>query len=162
MSYIKLIKLMYYIDRAALVNWGRSVTFDSIISMNHGMVLSQTLNLITGGVRFNKHSQWNQFVAPPVDYEVAVTDVETDYDELSDSEEALVRKVFEKHGKKSRWTLVNLHHKLPEWIDPEGSSIPLTYREVLQKSGLRSYADIESIGNEIEGIAMLEKLNVMA
>ena len=157
MSYIKLIKLMYFIDRAALVEWGRSVTFDSIVSMDNGMVLSQTLNLITCDVRPNTHSVWSQFVSTPVEYEVGATNIETDYDELSDMEEDLVRKVFGEFGNKSRWNLVDFHHKLPEWIDPEGSSIPLTYREILQKSGKRSYSDIESIGTEIEGIAILEQ-----
>ena len=158
MSYLKLIKLMYYIDRAALIQWGRSVTFDRIISMNQGMVLSETLNLITGGVPLEQHLAWRDLISAPMgDYEVAANDVQTDYDELSDAEEELIRKVFDVSGKKSRWELVEEHHKLPEWIDPDGSSIPLTYRDILQKSGKRSYADIEAIGEELESIGLLEK-----
>jgi uncharacterized phage-associated protein len=46
MSFLKLIKLMYLADRRALLEQGRSITFDRYVSMDHGAVLSQTYNLI--------------------------------------------------------------------------------------------------------------------
>ena len=158
MSYLKLIKLMYYIERAALIKWGRPVTFDRIVSMDNGLVLSETLSLITGDARPENHKDWGELVSPPVNFEVAALDAETDYDELSDAEETLIRAVFAEKGKKGRWELVDEHHTLPEWIDPDGSSIPLTFDEILKKSGQRSYSDIEMIGNEIENLALLDRL----
>ena len=158
MSYIKLIKLMYYIDRTALIKWGRSVTFDRIVSMDNGLVLSETYSLITGDTRPERHQAWSEMISPPANYEVSANDVETDYDELSDAEETLIRAVFDEKGKKGRWELVDEHHKLPEWVDPDGSSIPLNFDEILKKSGQRSYADIEVIGNELENIALLDRL----
>jgi len=35
MNYMKLIKLLYLVDRTALIRWGRPVTFDSYCSMPH-------------------------------------------------------------------------------------------------------------------------------
>lgn len=157
MSYLKLIKLMYLIDRAALIKWGRPVTFDHVVSMDNGLVLSETYNLIVGGDQPETHKDWNELISSPTDYEVAALDADTAYDELSDAEELLVRQIFEAKGKKSRWELVEEHHELPEWIDPDGSSIPLNFDEILKKSGQRSYADIETIGNELENIALLEQ-----
>lgn len=158
MSYLKLIKLMYYIDRTALIKWGRSVTFDRIVSMDNGLVLSETYSLITGDARPESHQAWNEMISPPDNYEVAAIDVQTDYDELSDAEDSLVREVFKANGRKGRWELVDEHHNLPEWVDPDGSSIPLNFDEILKKSGQRSYADIELIGNELENIALLDRL----
>jgi len=56
MSYLKLIKLLYIIDREALLRWGRPLTGDRYVSMDHGPVLSQTLNLITEEPRPDEHN----------------------------------------------------------------------------------------------------------
>lgn len=40
MSHMKLIKLLYLLDREAYVRWGRPVTYDTYVSMPHGPVLS--------------------------------------------------------------------------------------------------------------------------
>ena len=157
MSYLKLMKLMYLIDRTALIKWGRSVTFDSIVSMDNGLVLSETYNLIIEDIRPNSNSIWQDYISEPVNYEISAKDRETDFDELSDAEEELIRQTFEQYGKLSRWELVdNVHHKLPEWVDPHGSSIPLTYRDILIKSNERSYSDIKEIESELESIALLD------
>jgi len=159
MSYLKLIKLMYLIDRTALIRWGRSVTFDSVVSMDNGLVLGETYNLIREDKRPDSNSVWRDFISEPINFEVSAKEQETDFDELSDAEENLIIEIFEKFGKMGRWELVDdVHHKLPEWIDPNGSSIPLTYRDILIKSGEKSYADIEEIQQELDGIALLDCL----
>lgn len=159
MSYLKLMKLMYLIDRSALIRWGRSITFDSVVSMDNGLVLSETYSLIREDRRPDSASIWQNFISEPLNYEVSAKDQETDFDELSDAEESLIREVFEKFGKMSRWQLVDdIHHKLPEWINPDGSSIPLTYRDILIKSGEKSYSDIAEIQQELDGIALLDCL----
>ena len=47
LNYLKLIKLLYLLDRATLLAWGRTVTGDHYYSMKHGPVLSEVLDLIT-------------------------------------------------------------------------------------------------------------------
>jgi uncharacterized phage-associated protein len=39
MSCLKLIKLLYFVDREALLRWGRPVTTDRYISMDDGPVV---------------------------------------------------------------------------------------------------------------------------
>ena len=46
MSYLKLIKLLYLLDREALLRWGRPVTTDRYISMDNGPVVSRIYDLI--------------------------------------------------------------------------------------------------------------------
>jgi len=157
MSYMKLMKLMYLIDRTALIKWGRSVTFDSVVSMDNGLVLSKTYNLIREDKRPDSNSIWREFITEASNYEVSAKDIETDFDELSDAEEELIKEVFDRYGAMGRWELVDkIHHNLPEWIDPKGSSIPLTYRDILVKSNERSYSDIEEIESELDSIALLD------
>ena len=45
MSYLKLLKLLYIVERTALLRWGRPVTFDRFVSMPHGPVMSRTYDL---------------------------------------------------------------------------------------------------------------------
>ena len=46
MSYRKLIKLLYLADREALLRWGRPVTTDRYVSIDHRPVVSNVYELI--------------------------------------------------------------------------------------------------------------------
>lgn len=35
-----------------------------------------------------------------------------------------------------RWDLVQFTHRLPEWKDPQGSSVPISIHELLRGAGL--------------------------
>ena len=57
MSYLKLIKMLYFLDREALLRWGRPVTTDRYVSMANGPVVSRIYDLIReepapGPIRF--------------------------------------------------------------------------------------------------------------
>lgn len=157
MSYLKLMKLMYLVDREALLRWGRSVTFDRIVSMDNGLVLSQTLDLIHGGRRLGVDEVWKRFIsAPQGDYEVAL-EGESELDELSEAEVGLVEEIFGKYGHLSRWELVDLAHELPEWVDPQHSSIPVDYKEVLEAGG-KPLQEVIEVVNELEEEALFEHI----
>ncbi len=49
MSYMKLIKLLYFADREALLRWGSPITADTFYSMDRGPVLSRVHDLVTEG-----------------------------------------------------------------------------------------------------------------
>lgn len=157
MHYIKLMKLMYLVDRSALLRWGRPVTFDNIVSMDNGLVLSQTLDLITGGRRLGVDEVWQRFISAPLgDYEVRLEN-EPELNELSRAEVALIEEVFGQFGHMNRWDLVDYIHTLPEWINPKGSSIPVDYKQVL-KAGEKSEQEIFEILNDLEEVALFEHL----
>lgn len=73
-------------------------------------------------------------------------------DELSDAEVHLLDQVFAEHGRKSRWELVTLTHTLPEWNDPHGSAIAITYRDIL-KAGGKSDLEIAAVEDELDELA---------
>lgn len=151
MSYMKLIKLLYLADREGLLKWGRPVTFDHYVSMDNGPVLSETYERIMDGVPPGQSSFWADHISSPKDYEVALTK-DTTIDELSDVEMQLLDEVFEKHGHKDRWEVVKFMHELPEWTNPNGSAIPITYRDIL-KAGKKTEAEIAAIESELESLA---------
>ena len=157
MNYMKLMKLLYLADRESLLRRGRPITFDHYVSMKHGPVLSTVLDRINEGDPPQEHSVWHQFVRRVGDYEVELQDG-CPADRLSDAEEEILLEVFGRFGAMDKWDLVDLLHRtLQEWTDPGPSSLPISYRDIL-KAGGRSDTEIAGLEEELEGLAMAERL----
>lgn len=156
MSYLKLIKLLYLLDREALLRWGRPVTTDRYVSMDNGPVVSRIYDLIREEPAPGTDPIWRQYISAPSNYEVALT-VEPEADELSPAEESLIEEIFSRYGKLSRWYLVNLSHDLPEWQDPNGSAIPIEYQDIL-RAGKRTESEIAAVAAELEALAAAEAM----
>ncbi|MDQ3624138.1 MAG: Panacea domain-containing protein [Verrucomicrobiota bacterium] len=156
MSYLKLIKLLYLADREALLRWGRPISTDRYVSMDRGPVLSRVLDLTTNGEDPGTPSIWVSSITEPRNYEVELKGDAGD-DELSEAEIQLLDQVFAQHGKMSRWDLVKLTHALPEWIDPRGSAIEITYRDIL-KAGGKSDLEIAAVEEELAELAETDLL----
>jgi uncharacterized phage-associated protein len=154
MSYLKLIKLLYLLDREALLRWGRPVTTDRYVSMDNGPVVSRIYTLIREEPAPGADPVWRHFISPPVNYEVSLT-AAPEIEELSPAEESLIDEIFANYGKLSRWDLVNLSHNLAEWQDPKGSAIPIEYRDIL-RAGKKTESEIAAIESELEALAAAE------
>jgi len=154
MHYIKLIKLLYLSDREALLRWGVPITSDRYVSMSNGPVLSRVLNLITED---RPKPVWSQYISAPLgDYEVRLLKPAPS-DRLSRAEENLMREIFAQYGYRNRWDLIdNVMHKLPEWKDPEGSTIPIQLRDILEAAG-ESEEEIRTVLRELHSFASDEE-----
>src|SRR5258705_6624824 len=69
MSYMKLIKLLYFADREALLRWGSPITADTFYSMDRGPVLSRVHDLVTEGASPDESHYWEQHLQPCGDHE---------------------------------------------------------------------------------------------
>lgn len=135
MSHLKLIKLLYLAERESLVRLGRPLTYDSYASLPHGPVLSATLDRINTGEAY-RGGYWDRHIRPKANNEVGLRDSrDIPNDQLSPAEEALLDEVFTKYGHLGRWDLVERTHELPEWTDPQGSSIPIRPADILRNEG---------------------------
>jgi uncharacterized phage-associated protein len=152
MSHLKLMKLLYLVEREALLRWRRPIFFDCCVSMDKGPVLSRVLNTLHG--ECETEELWQKTISPPTNYEVRLLE-DPGTDSLSDAEEQLIKETFERFGKMSRWEICDYTHDLPEWQDPHGSSIPIEYRDILREAG-KTQIEVESILDEINGIALME------
>lgn len=132
MHYLKLLKLLYIADREALHRWGIPISHDNYVSMDHGPVLSQTYNLIRdGGSRL-----WSEHISAPFgDYEIRLVGEKPTIQKLSRAEESLLDEIFSRYGRANRWDLVDETHKFAEWRDPQGSSLPISVRDILHALG---------------------------
>lgn len=133
MKHLKLIKLMYLADRESMKRHGQPISGDRYVSMGLGPVLSQTLDLINGAAEFSE-GDWNHWIADKADYAVSLKRkaVRAALDELSDVDLDVLRDVYGKFGRKSGWDLVDYTHRYcAEWKDPNGSSVPIGYEDIL-------------------------------
>jgi uncharacterized phage-associated protein len=147
MNYVKLIKLLYIADREALFRWGRPITTDCYFSMDKGPVLSRVFDLITEGREPGIDTPWFEFISAPSNFEVSLLK-DCPKDELSQAEEALIAEIHKQYGHMNQWQLVRMVHKFDEWRDPQGSSIPINYGDIL-RAGNKNEDEIRAIREEL-------------
>ncbi|MFN7921379.1 MAG: Panacea domain-containing protein [Bryobacteraceae bacterium] len=156
MSYMKLMKLLYFADREALLRWGSPITCDSYYSMDRGPVLSRVLDLVTEGAAPQESHFWEQHLQPSGDHEVKLTADPAD-GELSEVELELLDEVFDRFGALSRWEIVEEAHKLPEWEDPRGGRIPIRYEDIL-RHGNKTPQQIRSVMQDLQASEHVQRV----
>lgn len=156
-DYLKLTKLMYLADRKALVARGRPITGARMVSMPYGPVLSEVLNLINLGRRYEEECPWLEYVSPPEGYAVRRVNCDTEFDQLSENERSILDEIDAQYGRMNKWSLVDWTHELPEWQDPRGSSLPIDPADILRAEG-RSEWDIQRIAEMAAEAVLQDKL----
>jgi uncharacterized phage-associated protein len=139
---IKLIKLMYLAERLSLQRYGETLTGDRLVSMPHGPVLSHTYSLIQGAYE-PCAGGWDTWVADRSGHDVELADhsmirsPEQDLLALSDSDLEVLGETWAKFGHWDKFRLRDYTHSdaCPEWQDPNGSSAPISYAELLRATG---------------------------
>jgi hypothetical protein len=140
-NYMRLIKLMYLSDRENFARNGEPISFDDLYSLDHGLVLSQTLDVVEDIAAINNIAPWGEYFSPrksdsdySIDIKRPVSRDELDY--LSDADLESIDATLKKFGRMSEWDLSGYMHKhCPEWTDPHGSSIHVDEEGLLQSLG---------------------------
>ena len=144
-----LVKLLYLADRAALVETGYTITGDRMVSMPHGPVLSQILDLINLEPRpSQEQSPWFKAIGPRDGYDLTLIQ-DPGVDALSEYETEILDRICDLYGQLNQWQLRDLTHELPEWQDPHGSSMPIDPLDILRDAGLGD-PEIRQIVEEAE------------
>ena len=135
---LKLMKLLYLAERRSYEMYGDPIIGDKLVSMDHGPVLSQTLNRING-MSSSEDNGWDAWIADREDHAVALRDgsrirsPEQDLLELSEAEFVVLAETWKDFGHLSKYQIRDLTHKIcPEWEDPEGSSVPITLEKLFE------------------------------
>lgn len=155
---IKLVKLIYLADREFMRRHGRPILYDDFYSMDHGPVNSTTYNLIKGEVQ--EAGDWEEWVSSRKNHRfMAKRDTSREkLDELSDAEFDVLRAVWGEFGKLNEWELRDFtHDHCPEWRDPNGSSIPIDYDDVLRAVGFND-KQVDAIRDEINTDGRIARL----
>lgn len=141
MPFLSLIKLLYLSERLSLERYGYPITGDHLVSMDHGPVLSRTYDHIKGA-RLSGNRGWDSWVADQANYMVGLTKNGKvgDLDDLSESDQEVLEEVWAQFGDLSRWQLVDYTHTLPEWEQPNGTSIAIDLLKLLTNLGYSDQA----------------------
>jgi|LakMenEpi03Aug12_release.lakeMendotaPanAssembly.Ray.scaffolds.fasta_scaffold278576_2 uncharacterized phage-associated protein len=159
MNYMKLIKLMYLVDRAALLDWGRPITHDYYFSLPNGPILSTVLDLINGRISSDLTTGliWREYISEPQEYNIQLKQ-DCNPKNLSKKQVEVINQVFNKFGQFSEWNLRDYtHDNCSEWQDPLGSRIEISYHDILSSSDI-SEEEIEIIESELADLATMGSL----
>lgn len=154
MPHLKLMKLLYLADRESFDRYDQPITGDHMVSMPHGPVLSETLDLINGASS-DHAGGWNDWVSDRANYEVSLANASPSVDRstlgaLSDADLEIVDAIWERFGGMSKWELRDwTHEHCSEWSDPHGSATPIPYADVLVALG-RDLGEAKAIAEDIE------------
>lgn len=135
-----MLKMLYWAEREAITTWYRSITGDEIFSMPQGMVLSRIYNLARYKVSGSERDAWKAVFTPRYGNAIGFQPgASFDRDPLSEREEQALARAFDKirelmamHGEKY---IEVLHQMFPEWVNPNGSSVLVTPKELLLLHG---------------------------
>jgi len=139
MSLLKLMKLMYLSERESLKTYGEPMIGDRLCSMEHGPVLSHTLNHMNG-LRQSSSDGWDSWISDRSNHELAlvksITNVKEELSLLSDADIEILEGLWLKFGALTAFELRDYtHDNCDEWEDPENSSIPIPYSRLLRCVG---------------------------
>jgi uncharacterized phage-associated protein len=155
-SMFVLVKKLYWADRMALIQWGKSITGDSLASLDKGPIVSGIYNLFKGQGSETDLIEWNEIITKLEKFKIGVRK-EADKSVLSERElealEAARKTINGIRGSIPRW----LHLNCPEWEDPRGSSIPIDPSTILRKAG-KSEDEIKEVEEENEEVRLLNLL----
>ncbi len=154
-SMFVLIKKLYYADRSALLQWGKTITGDSFASMDQGPVVVTIYDLFKGKGSRGNLVEWNNVVQR--EGNTVTLRKSTDKNILSEREIELLeetrRLINRVPGKIAKW----IHQNCPEWKDPRGSSIPIDPSVILRlaKKSEEEISEIEKANDELRRLNYL-------
>lgn len=147
---LKLMKLMYLSDREAMNRYGEPITYDAMVSMPHGPVLSRTYEHVNGLSR-SSNDGWDSWISDRAGHNVALAREfeRNDLDELSDADLEVIQSVWNAFGGMDKWSIRDYtHDHCSEWRDPCDSSNPIEYKDVFLALG-KSEAVAQELHNNI-------------
>lgn len=136
---LKLMKLLYLAERKSFEMYGLPIIGDSPVSMDHGPVLSMTLNRVNG--MNGQNSVWESWIADREGHDVALRDAsmvrsEDDLIALSGSDIEVLSIIWNEFGSWEKYRLRDYtHEQCKEWTDPKGSSFPIKFDRLLNAVG---------------------------
>lgn len=129
---MKLVKLVYLLDRLSISKRGIPVLGGFYLSMKNGPVISELLDLINSGrLAEERDHVWEQLIEPRKDYEISLRHELKQRQWLSDGEVELINEIWQEHGHKDQWQLRDYcHDHCPEWTRLGKGTMPIMLRNI--------------------------------
>jgi uncharacterized phage-associated protein len=133
MARIRLLKLLYVVDRELLAEVARPLTGARVVAMKYGPVLSQVYDLIKGEA--TRAGEWGHYIHSE-GYAVALQG-DPGRGELSRRELEKLAEVYGRYRDNDDWELSETIHAFEEWSRHyrEGTSTSIPWQDILQAQG---------------------------
>lgn len=141
---LKLTKLVYLADRKNMEKYDFPITWDNLVSMDHGPVNSITYDCING---MQSDENWEEFLTGRQGYNVGLAKQVTDddLDELSVAELQTLAECWAEFGHMTKYQIRDwAHDNCPEWENPQGSSNPIPFGRLLKFIGKDRADELEA------------------
>jgi uncharacterized phage-associated protein len=158
MNIMKLVKLLYLLDRLSLDRRGAPVTGGDYLSMRNGPVTSEVLDLINAGRLIGERDQrWERCISDRTNHEVKLEQM-PGRENLSDSEVKLLAEIWAQHGGKNEWQLVEwCHANCKEWTPVSNGCAPIAVEQVGVALG-KSAAEVARLRQEAIELNQLDEI----
>ncbi len=139
MNIMKLVKLLYLLDRLSLDRRGIPVCGGDYLSLRNGPVTSEVLDLVNEGRLYKEADlRWEQCISDRANHEVALLRM-PEREQVSNAEVKLLDEIWAEHGGKTQWQLVDwCHDHCKEWTPVSSGKSPISVErigEALGKAG---------------------------
>ena len=117
MNIMKMIKLVYALDRLSIQRRGIVVVGGTYFSLPNGPITSELLDLINSGRLWGEEEcRWEECISNRQNHEIGLRGPEVGTDHLAASELRLINEIYLELGGKDQWELRNWsHEKCEEW-----------------------------------------------
>jgi uncharacterized phage-associated protein len=158
MNIMKLVKLMYLLDRLSLDRRNAPVAGGDYLSMRNGPVTSEMLDLINAGRLMGETDRrWEECVSNRTNHEVRLEKTPT-REYLADAEVSLLDEIWAEHGSKDQWQLVEwCHDHCKEWLPVTNGCAPIAVEQVGIALG-KSPVEINRLRQEAFELNQLDEL----
>lgn len=149
MNVLKAIKLVYLADRESLKQYGYPIQNEDRVSMPFGPVNSVTLNYMNNDSQLMKSmgydGGWSDILTDRTKTHHLILQNRNlsvdDFDELSQADMDILDQIWKTFGHMDQFKLSDWTHNpenVPEWQDPQGSSIPISLLSILTAIGVEN------------------------
>src|SRR6266446_1740301 len=152
---MKLVKLIYLLDRESIARRGVPVVGGVYFSMVNGPVTSEVLDLINAGSLYHQPTNWSQFISDRQNHEVELS-TQPGVEHLSEFELELLAGLFAQFEKADQWALSDFCHQYcGEWLPLEQGREPISVAKLAEEVGRDP---LEVIENATEQNFLVETL----
>jgi len=133
---MKLLNLCYLLDRMSLDQRGIPVVGGDYLSMRNGPVTSELLDLINAGrLEGEPNACWEHSISDRVNHEIKL-EQKPERQQVSESELELIEAVWQEHGQRDQWQLVEwCHAHCGEWTPQARGCAPIAVERIAQALG---------------------------
>ena len=116
MNVMKMIKLVYALDRLSIQRRGIPVVGGTYFSLPNGPITSELLDLINSGSLWGEECRWEEFISDRQNHEIGLKAVQIGTEHLAASELKLIDQIYAELGNKDQWQLRDWsHERCEEW-----------------------------------------------